>query len=107
MEEQAAEGLTSQVELSVPASALVGDYIIVRVTKMWSDVRWRKDTDDFKMGLVIEEPFNTELLVAIPIVPDPTPLDIEGIVLWEDFVNTVRQPIELYESVRDKSIKGF
>lgn len=87
-----------------PEPALVGQYLLVSVTKLWLSSDVRSSTDLYKIGATLESPFGKETIVAFPLIreediSDPLPVGAISVAQWEfvmkQVIETKRRLIKL------------
>lgn len=78
-----------------PESAVVGQWLLVSITKLWLGSDVRSSTDLYKIGVSMESPFGKETIVAFPLredVTDPVP---DGAISVEQWEAVIKQVIEV------------
>jgi hypothetical protein len=76
------EGTLSYTE---PQSAILGDYIIVSVTKFWCQYDSENGNRKDREGLTLEKPFGNEIKLALPLVDNPVTELPENVITLDQF----------------------
>ena len=77
-------------------SAIIGDWVIMSVTKTWNGLNFRVETADTTIGFNAEPVQGDVIPVAFPYKDDPEPLTPEqkqGILYLEEFEHVMEQVI--------------
>lgn len=100
MDNEIESSVTTSV--AVPIDCSVDGYIILEVSQLWSDLRYRFGTDDRRNNLSFA--VSGMVLVAIPTRdnPPPPPAELDGIRVntLEEYLYAVMKVVEANETVR-------
>lgn len=75
-----------------PEPAVIGQYLLVSIEKLWLSSDVRSSTDLYKVGATLVSPFGKETIVAFPLredVTDPVPDGAISVEQWEAVVKRV------------------
>lgn len=83
------------VELIPPTSAITadGEWLVVSLSKFWLSRNGRKGVVDPSGGLTFEPPYNTVILIALPLVDKPTTPQPESTLTMEQIETRVLKPL--------------
>jgi hypothetical protein len=83
------------MEVAEPQSAIVedGQWLIFAVTKMWLDRKGRRGVVDPSGGLTAAPAFDSEVLLAFPLVDNPTSANPKGTITVPEFQKRIIGPL--------------
>lgn len=83
------------LETTEPSSAMVngGEWIVVSITKMWTSRDGRRGVVDPSGGMTVAPAYDTEILLALPLVDTPKTDPPVGTIRLEDLEKRVIGPL--------------
>ena len=88
MTQESAE--TTGMSFTPPTSAIAdGEWLVVSITKLWTTRNARKGSVDPSGGITVEPSWNSELLLALPLVDKPTKAKPDGTLTMEELEQKV------------------
>lgn len=82
---------TTGMSFTPPTSAIVenSEWMVVSITKLWTTRNARKGSVDPSGGITVEPSWNSEILLALPLVDKPTRAKPDGTLTMEELETKV------------------
>lgn len=94
------------IEMIQPTSAIAdgGEWLVVSLSKVWLSRNGRKGAVDPSGGVTLEPPHNSEILIALPLVDEPTTPQPENTLTMAQLETKVVKPfMKLNDAIIDVS----